>query len=98
MDAFDADLAAFLLQYGGDLLGPVALMAAVEDSLHVFHGLLLVYYEPWRVSLLAVDDCAMLDAKGFTHEADAEPLRLVAHDPLYFRNLDPVMGVHSAVD
>ena len=46
-DAVDADLAAFLLQYGGDFLGPVALMAAVEYSLHVFHGLFFVQYEPW---------------------------------------------------
>ena len=39
-DAVDADLADFTLQNGGDFLGPVALMAFVEDSLHVFlqHG------------------------------------------------------------
>ena len=73
-------------------------MAAVEYSLHVFHGLFFVQYEPWCVSFLAVDDGTVFDAKSLAHETDAEHLRLVAHDPLDFRNLDPVMGVHSAVD
>lgn len=97
-NAVNADLASLFLQHGGDFPGSVALMAVVEDSLHVFHGLVLVSHEPWRVPLLSVDDCAVLEAKGFAHEADAESSRLVIQYPFDFRNLGPMTGFCRAGD